>query len=273
MGHWRWMLLAGALCAGSGAAADRSIVLKEAAASSWDFPSPPSTPPQRPQMAVGFWQRGSGAKPGVGSNYVSAMEFQLPETPPLRVRSASFQFSGRPWQCVGGEMVVVDLYAYLADGRADVADTAAGSRIAQLRADCQTNPAFAQPIDVSALVRQWSVPAGVRHIGFNVRKANHRQGPGLFALVPGTLTIVLADEDVAAVPPMATVPAAVAGPPAEGAGPNGLLKAFGTLLRGAGSKAAQQQAAAEALSGVAELAAEKPPAAQKPAAPGLDSPN
>ena len=34
----------------------------------------------------------------------------------------------------------------------------------------------------------------MRFVGFNVRKANNRQGPGLFALAPGTLTVVLADE-------------------------------------------------------------------------------
>ena len=38
------------------------------------------------------------------------------------------------------------------------------------------------------------VPATV---GFNIRKANNRQGPGLFELSPGKLTVVLADEAMA----------------------------------------------------------------------------
>ena len=49
--------------------------------------------------------------------------------------------------------------------------------------------------------------------GFNVRKANNRQGPGLFDLAAGKLTVVLADQAVAP-PPMAKSPAvapAVAG--------------------------------------------------------------
>ena len=50
-------------------------------------------------------------------------------------------------------------------------------------------------------MRQQSVASGVRYVGFNVRKANNRQGPGLFELAPGKLTVVLADE--AAVTPAA----------------------------------------------------------------------
>jgi hypothetical protein len=90
--------------------------------------------------------------------------------------------------------------AYAADGRADVGDAHAGSRIAQLSAQCGDNAAFARPIDVTAIVRQLSVPAGVRYVGFNIRKANNRQGPGLFDVAAGKLTIVLADEALAHAP-------------------------------------------------------------------------
>jgi hypothetical protein len=102
---------------------------------------------------------------------------------------------------------VIEVHAYAGDGRADVADTQAGSRVAQLSADCSDNPAFARPIDVTAIVRQLSVASGIRHVGFNIRKANSRQGPGLFSLATGKLTVVLADHAVAA-PPLARAPAA-----------------------------------------------------------------
>ena len=189
--------------------------------SSWEFVTPGSGARLRPQLGVGFWQRSSGAKPGVGANYVSAIEYQLPEAAPARVRSASFQFSGKQSQCVGNEPVVVDVYAYAGDGKADVGDTQAGSRVAQFSANCTDSPAFARPIDVTAIVRQLSVASGIRHVGFNIRKANNRQGPGLFALYPGKLTVVLADHAVAA-PPMARAPAATAdrrpSPTGSGAG-------------------------------------------------------
>jgi hypothetical protein len=160
----------------------------------------------RRTLGVGFWQRASGAKPGVGANYVTSMEYQLPEAAPARIRSATFQFSGQQSQCVGAEPVVIDVHAYAGDGRADVADSTAGARVAQMRADCATNPAFTQPIDVTSIVRQLAVPAGVRHVGFNIRKANNRQGPGLFALNPGTLTVVVADQEVSQRSAQTTLP-------------------------------------------------------------------
>jgi hypothetical protein len=87
------------------------------------------------------------------------------------VRSASFQFSGKPSQCVGNEPVVVDVHAYAGDGRADVADTQAGSRIAQLSADCSNTAASRRPIDVTAIVRQLSVASGVPS-----RRLQHQEG-------------------------------------------------------------------------------------------------
>src|SRR5690349_13907054 len=111
-----------AVASGSAFAADRSIAVSPALQSSWEFVTPGSEVRQRPQLGVGFWQRSSGAKPGVGANYVSAVEYQLPEAAPARVRAASFQFSGKPSQCVGSEPVVVEIFAYAADGKADVGD-------------------------------------------------------------------------------------------------------------------------------------------------------
>jgi len=184
---------------------DRAITVSPSLQSSWEFVTPGTGARLRPQLGVGFWQRASGAKPGEGANYVSVYEFQLPEAAPAQVRSASFQFSGRQSQCVGAESVVIEVHAYAGDGKADVADTQAGSRVAQLSANCSDNPAFARPIDVTAIVRQLSVASGIRHVGINIRKGNNRQGPGLFALSGGKLTVVLADHPVAA--PLARAPA------------------------------------------------------------------
>ncbi len=191
-------LLAVALAPASGLAADRSIAVAPSVSSSWEFPTHTNAPRLRPRLGVGFWQRASGAAAGVGSNYISALEYQLPEAAPARVRSATFQFSGRPSQCSGNEPVVIEVNAYAGDGKGDVNDTRAGSRVAQLSADCTDRNAFSRPIDVTAIVRQQSVASGVRYVGFNIRKANNRQGPGLFELVAGKLTVVLADQAVAA---------------------------------------------------------------------------
>lgn len=212
------MLLIGVLASTVGSAADRSIAVPPTVKSSWAFETHVSGARLRPHLAVGFWQRGSGAKPGVGANFVSALEYQLPEAAPVRVRSASFQFSGRPSQCVGAEPVVIDVYTYAADGKADVNDAKAGSRVAQLSADCSDKAAFSRPIDVTAIVRQQAVASGVRFVGFNIRKANNRQGPGLFDLSAGKLTVVLADRPLAQ-PPMANAgavpPAAIQAPAAR----------------------------------------------------------
>jgi hypothetical protein len=188
------VLTLAALMSSASLAGERAIVVPAQVQMSWEFVTPGSGARLRPHLGVGFWQRGSGAKPGVGANYVSALEYQLPEAAPARIRAATFQFSGRPSQCVGAEPVVIEVSAYVADGRADVADAHAGNRVAQMSAQCGDNAAFSRPIDVTAVVRQLSVAAGVRHVGFNIRKANNRQGPGLFELSPGKLTIVIADE-------------------------------------------------------------------------------
>ncbi|HSB99196.1 MAG TPA: hypothetical protein VLE45_04725 [Burkholderiaceae bacterium] len=181
-------------------AMDRAITLSPVVSMSWGYVTPGTAVNPARDPAVGFWQRASGAKAGVGVVFVGAMEYQLPETPPSRVRSATFQFSGKQSQCTGGEPVVIDVYAYPGNGRGEVADATAGVRVAQMRADCTTNPAFNQPIDVTQIVRQLSVPSGIRHVGFNMRKANNRQGPGLFGLSPGKLTVVVADQEIAQAP-------------------------------------------------------------------------
>ena len=207
------VLITLALATGTALAADRAIPVPPTIAMSWGYLTPGAQVNPHRTMGVGFWQRSSGAKPGVGAVFVSTMEYQLPEAAPQRVRSATFQFSGRPSQCVGAEPVVVDVYAYAADGKSSVSDASAGSRIAQLSADCSDRNAFSRPIDVTAIVRQQSIASGIRFVGFNVRKANNRQGPGLFDLAAGKLTVVLADQAVAP-PPMAKSPAvapAVAG--------------------------------------------------------------
>ncbi len=162
--------------------------------------SPTATPPSASGSVP------AGAKPGVGSVFVGAMEYQLPETPPSRVRSATFQFSGKQSQCSGGEPVVIDVYAYPGNGGSEVADATAGTRVAQMQRRLRHQPGV-QPADRRhAIVRQLSVPAGIRHVGFNMRKANNRQGPGLFGLSAGKLTVVVADQDLAQRPTPAAPP-------------------------------------------------------------------
>jgi hypothetical protein len=190
------LLLVGALSSAAGVAADRSITVPPKVATSWGALTHSTAVKQSRTLGVGFWQRGSGAKPGVGENFASAIEFQLPEAASNRLRSATFQFSGKPSQCVGAEPVVVDVYAYTGDGKGDLADVTAGTRIAQMSADCTDQAAFARPIDVTHVVRQTTVASGIRFAGFNVRKGNNRQGPGLFVLSPGKLTVVIADQDI-----------------------------------------------------------------------------
>lgn len=190
------LLFLGVLLSTAGTAAERSIAVPPKVATSWGFLTNSTAVKQSRTLGVGFWQRASGAKPGVGEVFASAMEFQLPEAAPNRLRSATFRFSGKPSQCVGAEPVVVDVYAYSGDGKGEVGDLTSGSKLAQMSADCTDNAAFSRPIDVTHLVRQAMVPSGIRHVGFNIRKANNRQGPGLFTLTPGQLTVVLADHDL-----------------------------------------------------------------------------
>ncbi|MGZ8255316.1 MAG: hypothetical protein ACXWVT_10725, partial [Burkholderiaceae bacterium] len=189
MQAWAKCAVATAVAIGSGAvAADRQIGVDPALATAYSqltggAPSPWTV--ARGSLAAGYWQRASGAAPGVGSNNVVNAEFQLPETPATRVRSASYQFSGRYSQCAGDEPVVFDVYAYAADGRADPADATGGTRVGTVSANCRDNPAFTRPIDVTAIVRQLSVPSGVRFVGLSVRKGNNRRGPGYFFINPG----------------------------------------------------------------------------------------
>lgn len=203
------LLLMGALSSMAGAAADRAISVNPVVAEAWSFstggPTVVSGPNKGYGLGVGYWQRSSGAKVGVGSNFITSVEFQLPESAPSRIRSASYQFSGKAGQCTGNEPVVIAVYAYAADGRANIADANLGSQVAQMSADCKESPAFSRPIDVTQIVRQLSVASGIRHVGFNIRKANNRQGPGLFNLGAGKLTVVLADQALAQ-PPQARVP-------------------------------------------------------------------
>ena len=247
-----------ALATGASLAADRSIPVPPTIAMSWGYVIPGTAVNPHRTMGVGFWQRSSGAKAGVGAVFVSTIEYQLPEAAPARVRSATFQFSGSPSQCSGAEPVVIAVYAYAANGKSEVGDATAGSQLAQLSADCSDKHAFARPIDVTAIVRQQSVASGVRFVGFNIRKANNRQGPGLFNLAAGKLTVVLADQAVAQ-PPMAKAPGMVA-PGAAVAG--AAVPAAQTAARpmphlqpGYGMNAPERAAAAQARAAAATPAA------------------
>lgn len=258
------LLLSSALASTAVLAADRAIAVSPAVQMSWEFVTPGSGARLRPSLGVGFWQRASGAKPGVGANYVSALEYQLPEAAAARVRSASFQFSGKPSQCVGAEPVVIDVYAYAADGKAAVSDASAGTRVAQFSANCTDNPAFARPIDVTAIVRQQSVASGIRYVGFNIRKANNRQGPGLFALSAGKLTVVLADQPLAQTPQAkapAPMPANPVAPTAVGVAAPAAVQAT-VPGRQPPHIMAQHQRAAQAPQAAASTAAQRLQAAR-----------
>jgi hypothetical protein len=148
-------------------------------------------------MMVGFWQRSSGAKQGVGSINTGVVEFQLPENAHSESAPATLQFRARASQCAGAEPVLFEVFGYAGNGRADPADAISGVRLAQLTANCSDNPAFAQPFDVTNVIRQLSVPSGLRFVGFNVRKMNHRALPSYFGFSAAKLTIVVASEDLA----------------------------------------------------------------------------
>jgi hypothetical protein len=83
------ILIAATLSTAGAIAAERAIAVAPMLQMSWEFVTPGTGARLRPHLGVGFWQRASGAKPGVGANYVSALEYQLPEAAPARIRSAS----------------------------------------------------------------------------------------------------------------------------------------------------------------------------------------
>jgi len=153
--------------------------------------------------------------------------------------------------------VVVDVYAYVGDGKPDVADTTAGSKIATLTADCTDHAAFSRPIDVTHIVRQATVASGVRFVGFNVRKANNRQGPGLFTLAAGKLTVVIADQDIHQQP----VARAGAGAARQAAPVAGLAPALAMQTTPAKAQPATRQAPQLATSGTGAPARKAPASA------------
>jgi hypothetical protein len=245
-------------------AADRQIGVDPMLSVHWStLTGGPTTPAAKMgnHMMVGFWQRSSGAKIGVGSINTGVVEFQLPENPPQRIRSATLQFRARASQCAGAEPVVFEVFGYAGNGRPDPADALSGVRLAQIRANCPDNPAFTQVIDVSNLVRQLSVPSGLRFAGFNVRKMNHRAGPSYFGFSAAKLTITVASEDLA-IAPSATMTGGTVGAPVGAPAPGGntqldankviagLAGAAATLLRGAGQQPAREQAAGEAAAAI-----------------------
>jgi hypothetical protein len=263
----RWKVLlasCAAAAAHTSAAADRQIGVDPMLSVHWStLTGGPTTPAAQMgnHMMVGFWQRSSGAKAGVGSINTGVVEFQLPENPPQRIRSATLQFRARASQCSGAEPVVFEVFGYAGNGRPDPADALSGGRLAQITANCPDNPAFTQVIDVSNLVRQLSVPSGLRFAGFNVRKVNHRAGPSYFGFSAAKLTIVVASEDLAIAPSAPMVGGATGAPGGTSAsGGNtqldankviaGLAGAAATILRGAGQQPAREQARSEAAAAI-----------------------
>lgn len=261
-----WKAVPGAvamLVALSASAVDREIGIDPMLSVHWStLTGGPTTPAAQManNMMVGFWQRSSGAKAGVGSINTGVVEFQLPENPPQRIRSATLQFKARASQCSGAEPVVFEVFGFPGNGRPDPADATMGTRLGQLTANCSDNPAFTQRIDATHLVRSLTVPSGLRFVGFNVRKMNHRAGPSFFGFSAAKLTVVVASEDV---PMSASAPVAAGGPadsPFGNAGPSGgntqfdankvvagLAGAAATLLRGGGQQPAREQARNEAV--------------------------
>ena len=85
-------------------AADRQIGIDPMLSVHWGtLTGGPTTPAATMgnHMMVGFWQRSSGAKAGVGSINTGVVEFQLPENPPQRIRSATLQFKARASPVLG----------------------------------------------------------------------------------------------------------------------------------------------------------------------------
>ena len=243
---------AGALTAAAlSTAADRQIGVDPMMSVHWGtLTGGPTTPAATMgnNMMVGFWQRSSGAKQGVGSINTGVVEFQLPENPPQKIRSATLQFRARASQCSGAEPVVFEVFGYPGNGRPDPSDATSGVRLGQLTANCADNPAFTQPIDATHLVRQLTVPSGLRYVGFNVRKMNHRALPSYFGFSAAKLTIVVAQEDVAIAAPAPMAGGVGGGAPAASGDSRqfdankvvaGLAGAAATLLRGAGQQPAQ----------------------------------
>ncbi len=255
-----WVVPMLAIASSGASAVDRQIGVDPMLSVHWGtLTGGPTTPAATMgnHMMVGFWQRSSGAKAGVGSINTGVVEFQLPENPPQRIRSATLQFKARASQCSGAEPVVFEVFGFAGNGRPDAADATSGQRLAQLTANCTDNPAFTQVIDVSNLVRQLTVPSGLRFAGFNVRKMNHRAGPSYFGFSAAKLTIVVADQDVAVTPNSASIGGTAGAGTPGGAPPSGsqvdvnrviggLLGAAGTLMRGGGEKPAREQAGNEA---------------------------
>jgi hypothetical protein len=271
-------------CAAMAHAADRQIGVDPMLSVHWGtLTGGPTTPAAQMgnHMMVGFWQRSSGAKAGVGSINTGVVEFQLPENPPQRIRSATLQFKARASQCSGAEPVVFEVYGYAGNGKPDPADATSGVRLGQLTANCADNPAFAQIIDASNLVRQLSVPSGLRFAGFNVRKMNYRAGPSYFGFSAAKLTIVVASEDLA-IAPVVSGAAVATGAGEASAGvtapagdvqqfdPNkllgGLAGAAATLLRGGGQKPARDQARNEAAAAIANPTSTVPGSSPVPGA-------
>jgi len=261
-------------------AADRQIGVDPMLSVHWStLTGGPTTPAAKMgnHMMVGFWQRSSGAKIGVGSINTGVVEFQLPENPPQRIRSATLQFRARASQCAGAEPVVFEVFGYAGNGRPDPADALSGVRLAQITANCPDNPAFTQVIDVSNLVRQLSVPSGLRFAGLNVRKMNHRAGPSYFGFSAAKLTITVASEDLA-IAPSATFGGGAAGAPGGAAAPGGntqldankviagLAGAAATLLRGGGQQPAREQARNEAAGAISNPTSPVPGSTPDPGA-------
>ena len=123
----RWKVLlasCAAAAAHTSAAADRQIGVDPMLSVHWGtLTGGPTTPAAQMgnHMMVGFWQRSSGAKAGVGSINTGVVEFQLPENPPQRIRSATLQFKARASQCSGAEPVVFEVFGYAGNGRPDPA--------------------------------------------------------------------------------------------------------------------------------------------------------
>jgi hypothetical protein len=69
-----WPLLGLALASTAAFGGDRAITVSPSLQSSWEFVTPGTGARLRPTLGVGFWQRASGAKPGVGANSAASTQ-------------------------------------------------------------------------------------------------------------------------------------------------------------------------------------------------------
>jgi hypothetical protein len=231
---------------------DRIIGNDAIAVASFDVPyglTQGNISPMVGNLQAGFYPI-SGQQAG-GRSVSGHAIFRLPQVQPPRVRSATLQIVRNKGEqrCSGAEPVLIDLYAYISDGKLDLSDVGRGQRIHRSEGTC-VDSSFSEPLDVSAAVRT-AIATGGKFIGFSLRAGNTRRAYGLVAFNGNNpairdanrvrLLVTVADDDVAAVE--SASPALTAAGSAAQAGPPGVVSgiagALSNLMHGGGTQSKQ----------------------------------